>query len=231
MKARQKEEAGNFVQSTGPKNEPKAEETTSDRKERVELAKGIELWKEQELKQHAADHRETHDSSPTKLSSQDPDNEVTIRTSGGANLVKTTADSMIRNVMNAQKVEGQRTVEELKKILDDDIALLKKKKVRQELERKVGENEMKAAEVLRQKKQSEQWQEKWDDELEAKELKTKSKIKSETDEQFWDSWDDINWETVFGVAAFIVLGIPLGCTGAMIIWHIFFTVFRRVFLG
>ena len=103
--------------------------------------------------------------------------------------------------------------------------------VRQELEREVAESEVKAAEARRQKKQSEQWQKKWDDEREKKEFKTKPKIKLETDEQFWDGWEDIDWETVFGVAAFIVLGIPLGCTGAMIVWHIFYTVFTRVFLG
>ena len=231
MKARQKEEAENFVQPTGLKSEPKAEETTSDRKQREELAKGIEVWKEQELKQHVADHRETHDSSPPKLDAQNLDNVVAIMTIDGANLAKSAAVSMVKNAIFAQKAEGQRTVEEQQKVLDHEITLLKKKMVRQELEREVAESEVKAAEARRQKKQSEQWQKKWDDEREKKEFKTKPKIKLETDEQFWDGWEDIDWETVFGVAAFIVLGIPLGCTGAMIVWHIFFTVFTRVFLG
>lgn len=232
MKARQKEEAENFVPSTGVKNDPiAADETTSDRKQREEPALGIEVRKEKKLEQDTADHRETHDSSPTKLSSENPYDEVTVMTKDGANLAKSTSDSMVKNAMYAQRVEGQRTVEEQQKMLDDDIALLKKKKVRQELEREVCENEVKAAEMLRQKKQSEQWQKKWDEERQAKELKIKPKIQLETEEHFGDSWDDINRERVFGVAAFIVLGIPLGCTGAMIIWHIFFTVLRRVFLG
>lgn len=231
MKARQKEEVKNLIRSTGPKNESKAKETTSDRKQREELAKGIGVWKELNLKQHATDHRETRNSSPTKLSSSGLDKEITIMTSGGANLAKSTAESMVKNAVDAQKVEGHGMVEDQQKILDDEIALLKKKKVRQELEREVARNEARAAEVLRQKRQSEQMQKKWDDECEAKDLKTKPKITSETDEHFCDFWDDIDWEAVFGVAAFIVLGIPFGCTGAMIVWHIFITIFRRVFSG
>ena len=231
MKARQKEEAENFVQSTVPKSEPKAEETTSDSKQHEELATETEVWKEQEHKQDGVIHGETHNSSPTKLSSQNIGNDVAIMTSDGAKLAKSTADSIVKNDMHAQKAEGPRTIREQQKILDNELTLLKKEKIRQELEREVVENESKAAEALRQKKQAKQWLKKLDDERKAKVLKIKPKIERESEEQFWDRWDEIDWEAVFGVAAFIVIGIPLGCTGAMIVWHIFFTIFRRVFLG
>ena len=230
MKARKKEEAEKFVQSTWPKSKPTAEETTSDSKQLEELAKETEVWKEQELNKDGVNHGGTHSSSPTKLSSQNVGN-VAIMTSDGADLAKSTADSMAKNDMHAQKAQGQGTNREQHKILDNEIALLLKKKIRQELEREVVENEGKAAEALRQKKQAEQCQKKWDDEREAKELKTKPKIEQESEEQFWDRWDEIDWEKVFGVAAFIVLGIPLGCTGAMVVWHIFFTIFRHSLLG
>lgn len=182
MKARHKEEEEDFVQSTAPKSESKAEETTSDRRQR------------EELKQHAADHREPHDSYPTKLSSDNLDNDVTLMPNDGANLGKSTADSMVKNATQAQMVERQRTVKEQQKILEDEIALLKKKKARQKLEREVAENEVTAVEALCQEKQSEQWQKKWDDEREAK-----------TDKQFWDGWDNINWDVVFGIAQSLLL--------------------------